>query len=311
MKTYDAHHLHKKTAQQLAYLAEGLIPLGIAGDIYSPPDTGKTTILLSLLSAVANRESHWFEFKLIGGRVAFVGGEKSDESVWVRDIQRATKGIHDPGQFIIYDLTNDHDEDEALWAWTGKEWVETAEYQILLEQLKVYRPVVTVLDTISCVAFGSEPIDNMQQIQLANKVRKFQRLVGGTLLTISHTNQSSQADILTNRLHYTSRSGANGYPGRLRWLLGMSNLTTSEKEVLGIDQYSKVVAIGVSKHNEMPMPMPCGNRFNPLLLEITKTGEVVRVIKNCTDVEMPSRRENMKAKTSAQSRKAVNKNASY
>jgi len=310
MKIYDAYHLHKKKAQRITYLVENFIPLGIAGDIYSPPDTGKTTILLSLLSAIANCESHWFGYKLVSGRVAFVGGEKSDESVWVRDIQRATNGINDPNQFVIFDLTSEHDEDEALWTWTPKGWIETLEYQKLLEQLKTFQPVVTVLDTISCVAMGSEPIDNLQQIQLANQVRKLQRKIGGTLLTISHTNQSSQADSLTNRLHYTSRSGANGYPGRLRWLLGMSNLTATEKETLGIDQFSKVVALGVSKHNEMPMPMPIGNRFNPLLLEITKTGEVIQVAKNCTDVEMPSRRENMKTRKTAQTKKAAN-HASY
>jgi RecA-family ATPase len=289
MKIRDGFTLCQKQSTEIEWLVQGLIPLGVCGDIFSMPDCGKTTIFLSLLSAIANGNSHWFSFKIVSGNVAYVGGEKSSDEVWTRDLHRASAGIEEEGRFTNYDPEN------ALWVWKNDMWNETDEYAELVNELKHVKPVITVIDTISRVAMGNNPVDLTQQVMLAQAVERFQKAIEGTVLTISHTNQASMNETLSNRLHYVSRSGGNGYPGWLRWLCGMTNLNVTEKERLGIDEYAKIVSMAVSKHNEMPQPMPRGNRFNPILFEITRNGELLLIDKNCESVDMPAKRQNKKA----------------
>jgi RecA-family ATPase len=290
MKIRDGYELCQQKATPLQWLVDGLIPANVAGDVFSPPDSGKSTILSSLASAIANGDPTWFGYALTSGRVAYIGGEKSSSEVWTRDLLRAGVGIRTPGTFVNYDPEN------CLWRWDKRAgaWEESAEYHEVVKHLKTMQPVLTIIDTISRAAMGSDPMDLMQQVLLAQRVDILQQTVGGTVLTVSHTNQSSMSETLPQRLHYTSRSGGNGYVGWLRFMIGVSNLNVPEKEALGIDEFRKVVAMAVSKHNEMPQPMPAGNRFNPILLEITRIGELVQVDKSCSAVELPSRREIVK-----------------
>lgn len=290
MKIRDGYELSQEQPEEIIWLVENLIPFGIAGDVFSMPDCGKSSIFLSLLAAIANKEKSWFGYKLMTGKTVYVGGEKSSDKVWVRDLKRATSGIKEKGSFTNLD------PETALWTWKKDEWKTTPEYDEIVSYINVLKPVVTVLDTISRVALGNNPVDLTQQVLLAQKVEELQQTIGGTVLTISHTNQSSMNDVLSNRLHFLSRSGGNGYPGWLRWLMGMTNLSTTEKAKLGIDEYKKIVAVAVAKTNEIPQPMPRGNRFNPILFEITKTGELQMVDKDCEAVSMPGKRQNMKAK---------------
>lgn len=58
--------------------------------------------------------------------------------------------------------------------------------------------------------------------------------------------------------------------------MGMTNLTQKEKEARRLDVKSKIIALAVSKHNEMPQPV-IGNRFEPLLFEIKPNGELVMI----------------------------------
>ncbi len=289
MKIRDGYELSQEPTEEIIWLVENLIPYEIAGDIFSMPDCGKSSIFLSLLSAIANKEAYWFGYKIMSGKVAYVGGEKSSNKVWTRDLHRASAGIHKKGSFTNLD------PETALWAWNKDEWVTTPEYQEIVDHINVLKPVVTVIDTISRVALGNNPVDLTQQVMLAQKVEQLQQAIGGTVLTISHTNQSSMNDVLSNRLHFLSRSGGNGYPGWLRWLMGMTNLSTVEKEKMGFDEFAKIIAVSVSKHNEIPSPMPRGNRFNPILFEITKTGELQMIDMDFKSSAMPGKRQNKKA----------------
>lgn len=271
-KILNGYDLSQRTPTPINYFVEGLIPLGVTGDVFAPPDCGKTTMLLSLISATANGEKAWFGRQIATGRVVVIGGEKSDESVWTRDLHRCGRIENPEGLTII-------EPEGSLWKWSGSEWQETKEYKEILAVVKSIGPVLTVIDTISRVSLGSDPINYSQQVLLARKVEEFQKEIGGTLLTVSHTNQASANEELSMRLNYMARSGGNGYPGWLRWLMGMTNLTQKEKEVRGLDVKSKIIALAVSKHNEMPQP-DIGNRFEPLLFEIRPDGGLVMIANN-------------------------------
>lgn len=284
-----------KGVKPIQWLVRDLIPLGILGDIFSMPDTGKSSLILTLVAAIANDEDNWNGFAIANGPVAYIGGEKSSEDVWERDLERANIDITDNTPLYNFDPA------DGLWFWDRKaeEWVETGAFSGIVARLKEVMPVLVVLDTLSLLAIGSEPTDTNQQVKLANRLHALRTELDTTVLTISHTNQSSNTDRLDKRLHYTSRAGSNGYPGRLRWLMGMTNLTLDEKTALGIDTIRKVIALSVSKHNEMPQPRK-GNMYKPFLFEIGHNGNLELLDIDCSAEELTKMKQTAKsqAKTS-------------
>lgn len=268
MKQYDAYTiLQTPEPPPIRYLVEGLIPLGIVGDIYSMPGAGKSSLILPLASAIASNAGTWQGFNVVGGRVVYIGGEKSNKDVWNRDLRRAQADIPEPGLLTVLD------PDFGLWKWNKKtqEWEDTKEYHEAVEVMKAIQPVLVIIDTISLVAVGNDGVDTNQQVQLVCKLNMLRELLNTTILTISHTNQASDNEKLHARLAYTSRSGGNGIPGRFRWLLGLTELNLQEKEALEIGEDRKIIAVAVSKNSEMPQPLR-GNRFTPLLFELTADG---------------------------------------
>jgi RecA-family ATPase len=267
--------------KQIEWLIENILPLGITGDIFSMPDTGKSSLILSLACAVANGDPEWNSFRIAGGRVAYIGGEKSNDDVWARDLNRTGVTLNEPDRLINYDPS------DGLWSWDRREetWKETEAFRGIMAELQTFQPVLVVLDTLSLLAIGSEATDTMQQVKLANNVMAMRERLNCTMLTISHTNQSSSLEKLERRLSYTSRAGSNGYPGRLRWLMALTNLTSDEKTALDIEPIAKIVALAVSKHNEMPQPRR-GNMFNPFLFEIRNSGNMELLNIECKTADL-------------------------
>jgi hypothetical protein len=136
-----------------------------------------------------------------------------------------------------------------------------------------------VIDTIGSLVAGLQEVDNDQQRQLARHIRA--EASGMTVITVSHTNQASTKEALDWRLHYLSRAGGNGYPGAIRWSAGVTRLQESDAGKIGDRLTSveiadaKVVAFGISKHNEMPQPS--ANNHTPILFEIKQSGELVLI----------------------------------
>ncbi len=266
MNIKDAFALSQKDVTPIEYLIEGILPLGTTGDLSAPPDCGKTSILLSLLTAIANQEDSWFDRKIAHGRVLVIGGEKSSEDVWVRDLARCSRVHVEDSMYIAEPV-------DFLWKFTNGLWTGTKALDEIIQFAKNTQPVLTVIDTVSRSALGYDPLNIVQQTLLGKAVDELRCKIGGTLLTVSHTNQSSQSLNLSQRLDYTSRSGGNGYPGWLRWLASMSTLNCADKKKLKIEQTKRVIAFAVSKTSEMPVPA-IGNKFNPILIEIDNDGRL-------------------------------------
>lgn len=277
LEIYDGYDLLATVPKPIEYLVDRVIPLGCTGDWFSPPGVGKSTLVMSLLLAIACKLETWFGRKLAHGRVAILGGEKSSRDVWVRDIHRVSAGEN----IAHGDLTCLHNQD-PLWTWSRGEgrWTTTDYYALAVDYLREYSPVLTVIDTTKRAAEGANELDNEQQARLARAVEAFRAEIGGTVLTISHTSQCSGSLDLHGRLGYTSRAGGNGYPGILRWLAGMTRITTDQDlKDLGLDglnldlRRQQIVAFGVSKNNEMPTAH--WSQWHPAIFEIMPEGGVM------------------------------------
>lgn len=274
MRLFDAHNFQTQPVPPISWLVEGLIPLGTPSDIFSMPECSKSGLLLTLAAALANRDGRWNGFSCVGGNVAIVGGEKSSDAVWMRDLHRLGINVKTPGTLRILDL------DSHIWSWDGRAetWNLTREAtNDLIPFLKAYQPVLIIIDTVSRAAKGNDPLKSTQQVELGRAVEALQtETVGnnGLVLTVSHTSQSSDSGELEQRLHFSSRQGGNGFPGWLRHLQAVTDLKDSEKLDRGLDLQKRYVAYAISKCSEMPPPM-WGGRKNPLVFELTREGRLI------------------------------------
>ncbi len=253
---------------QVNYLVDGVLPAGTVGDVFGAPGSGKTSLLMSLMVHIAAQRREWFGRKISAvGPVLVIGGEKSRVDVWRRDLHRALihTGIKQKelgGRINIQPI-----DDGALWAWHRTEWRETKAYADVIQMCSHTRPVLIIIDTLSRGALGSNGMDITQQQMLALKLERFQREASKaagndvTILTVSHTNQLSSKSDRMQRLDWTSRSGSSGLPGHLRWMMGVTPLSSGvgckacELNGKDIDPESKYFAVAVSKASEMPIPV--------------------------------------------------------
>ena len=280
----DLGLLLKETPKPISWLIDGVLPAGACGDIFGPPGGGKSSLVLSMALQVAAGGGEWFGRRVAGGRVMILGGEKSSKDVWVRDLARGAQGLNkeiEPDRILA--LAGDVG---PIWAWTREGWDIGEGYDLSVAEAKEFRPTLTIIDTIGRGALGQDPIDIAQQQQLANMLEKFRARIGGTLLTVSHTNQASGKDTLRNRLRYESRAGGNGLPGHLRWLLAVTPVRAEESALtFGVDlddeaevelhEMRRIIAVAVSKHNEMPAPADGWAFHTPHLFEMMQDGSLL------------------------------------
>lgn len=276
MKVFHSASLVTRPPKLIKWLIEGLLPIKTLGDVSGPPGDGKSTLLLSIADCVS-RGADWFGHKTLKTPVAWISGEASDEDSMQRDMQRLSVS---PDSDIIVMLT-----EEPLFRWepggAGSGcWVTTDEGAAAINRCREAEVGFAVIDTAGSVTAGLKEIDNDQQRQLARHIKR--AFTGITVITVSHTNQSSTKEDLDWRLHYLSRAGGNGFPGAIRWASGVSKLQPEDSEKLGgrvtrdeIEQ-AKLVAFGISKHNEMPRPAGCNNN-QPMIFEIRSDGALVLV----------------------------------
>lgn len=273
MKEFHSSALLAKQPQPIEWVVDGILPLLTLGDVSGPPGDGKSTILLSLCASVS-AGCEWFSHNVRQMPVAWVSGEASGEAALCRDLWRLRVTEDADILFLM--------PDEAMFRFDrlAGQWNTTPEGAAIFQRCKDAGIGLIVIDTIGSVTAGLQEIDNDQQRQLARHIRK--ETLGMTSLLVSHTNQASAKDSLDWRLHYLSRAGGNGFPGAVRWAAGVSKLQAQDAERLGgrvtTDEIesSKLVAFGVSKHNEMPRPAGASNDA-PLIFEIRPDGELVLV----------------------------------
>lgn len=272
MRQVHSCELLATPAKPVSYLVDGLLPLGTLGDVSGPPGDGKSTILLSLADHVS-RGASWFGCATRQMPTAWITGEASSEDAIQRDLHRLKASADADITFFL------PEHEMFRFDRTAATWVTTAEGATVLQACRDAGIGFVIIDTIGSVCAGLQEIDNDQQRQLARHLRR--ELSGMTALCVSHTNQSSTKDDLDWRLHYLSRAGGNGFPGAIRWAAGVSALRESDAKALGERvteddiASARLVALGVSKHNEMPRPS--WNNGSPAIFEIKQTGELVLI----------------------------------
>ena len=270
----DAATLCQESLEPFEWLVNGLFPRSGAGTMDGPPDSGKSSLVLSLAVCIANGGGFWFGQEALGGPVVILGGEKSSHKVWRRDFERLGK-VTRPGMFFIPELR------DPLWVWnkqTGK-WIRTKAWSEALKGIKRIKPVIVVGDTIMRITAGIEELNNTQQAYLGREMEEFARESGCFFLVVGHTNQSSARELLSWRLHYTARSGGNGLPGVMRYCFGVTRLHLHDSKISGFAEDSlksrRLLACGVSKGNDLPFRS--WSDTNPAFFEICSDGQLVRV----------------------------------
>lgn len=250
---HDAHDLMAQPPRPVEWFIDRLVPMGMTMDLFSPPGVGKTTLLTDLALAVASEEGKWHGRACQGGPVTILGGERTDPATLERDLWRTGRRQPPKGALVI-----PHDKDgdcPPLWGWDrAGSWELTPWGREITAWLESARMALVILDTIMSAAAGSDLLDQPQQYQLGQTIRRWTREVGaGMVVTVSHTNQASTSAGLSDRLDYLSRAGGNGLPGALRHLAGMTKLRKGEVPGFPV-QDETMFAIGFSKSNESPRP---------------------------------------------------------
>lgn len=280
----DAASLVTEEAPEVNWLIRDLLPAGGLCDVSGPPGDGKTSIVLDMMLHLANG-TPWHH-QVVQTRCAYITAEHSSPEAFHRDLRRVAGGnaALDPGMLVSYFA------DEPIFEWRDGNyhdhsragWYRTDYCYRLTEAFCRSRPGLIVLDTVGMLTARGSEIDNDQQRHLALQLKRWASELKATVLTISHTNQSSTGDKLPDRLNYISRAGGNGFPGQCRWHAGVSRVRESDLADLGHlfhhgeVQERKLVAFGVSKHNEIRQP--AWNRFSPAVFEIRPDGTVLLVV---------------------------------
>ena len=270
----DAATICHEPLEPFEWLVNGLFPRSGAGTMDGPPDSGKSSLALSLAICIANGGGSWFGQEATGGPVVVLGGEKSSRKVWRRDFERLGK-VNRPGMFFIPELR------DPLWEWskqTGK-WIRSKAYSEALKGIKRIKPVMVIGDTIMRITAGIEELNNTQQAYLGREMEEFSRELGCLFLVIGHTNQSSARESLNWRLHYTARSGGNGLPGVMRYCFAVTRLHEHDSKTTGIPEdslnFRRLLACGVSKGNELPWR--AWSETNPAFFEIRPDGQLAKI----------------------------------
>jgi hypothetical protein len=280
------------------WLVEGILPAGVAGDVFGPPNAGKSSLIYSLAVHVAGGSPTWFGRAIKSGRVVIVGGEHSGRDAHWRSAHRFVAEVRLPrGQLFTVDqtpilkwhkgYTSDKTQEEG---WYYRQPVMGKDERMnhpggaaIIEKIAELQPALVIFDTTLAVAEGCNQSDNPQQYALSEFMQK--RMVpdlhGSTVITISHTNQASSSMGLSRRLHYESRAGGNGAPGAFRWMAGLTRIRDEDDcEALGgvIDardvKRRSFFAFGVSKHNEV---RPAWTDESPAVFEIMAGGKILMV----------------------------------
>jgi hypothetical protein len=283
----------KPTPPPVDWLVEGILPAGVAGDVFGPPNAGKSSLVYSLAVHIAAGSPTWFGRTIKNGRVVVVGGEHSGRDAHWRSAHRFISEVDLPsGQLFTIDQTpilkwhKGYTSDRTQEGWHYRQsaigkGLNHPGGEAIIEKIAELWPALVIFDTTLAVAEGCNQLDNPQQYALSEFMQKriVPALHGSTVITISHTNQASSSMGLSRRLHYEARAGGNGAPGAFRWMAGLTRIRNAEDcAALGDVIDAKDVkrrsffAFGVSKHNEV---RPAWTSESPAVFEIMDDGRIL------------------------------------
>jgi len=277
----DGADICRNPVEPFQWLTDGLFPRYGAGTVDGPPESGKSSLIMSHATHIANGGGPWFGQETIDGPVVVLGGEKSSVKVWRRDFERLGK-VTRPGMFFIPDLR------DPLFEWNRQagKWLRTRAYSEVLKGIRRIKPVLVVGDTIMRITAGIEEINNTQQAYLGKELEEFAKEANCLFLIIGHTNQASTKESLSWRLHYTARAGGNGLPGVMRYCFAVTRLYESDAKTTGIPEdnlkFKKLLACGVSKGNELPYR--AWSDVSPTYFEIRPDGQLMKLDKELVKI---------------------------
>lgn len=285
------------TPPPVDWLVEGILPTGVAGDVFGPPNAGKSSLIYNLAAHIASGQPTWHGRTIQAGRVVVVGGEHSGRDAHWRSAHRFVSEVNLPrGRLFTVDQTpilkwhKGYTSDRTQEGWHYRQAATGTGGQLshpgglaIIERIAELRPALVIFDTTLAVAEGCNQLDNPQQYALSEFMQKriVPALHGSTVITISHTNQASSSMKLTRRLHYESRAGGNGAPGAFRWMAGLTRIRDEEDcaalgDVIDAKDVKRrsLFAFGASKYNEIS---PVWTNESPAVFETMEDGRIFMV----------------------------------
>jgi RecA-family ATPase len=195
----DAYDLLQTQPKSINYLVEGLLPLGSCGDLFGAPGEGKSSLTLDLMKAIASGVGQWHGLRCASGTVVILGGERTNIDAFQRDLHRSGKHKIDKRALLLPQAESGQ---SAIWEWNKEyqQWYMTKWGKEISDWLMLTQPVMVVLDTTMSVARGSDQLNNSQQYDLGDVIRRWTQTLNTTAISISHTNQASFRDQVDWRL---------------------------------------------------------------------------------------------------------------
>jgi len=196
-----AARMFKGEPPAVAWLVQGILPLGVSALLASPPNVGKSFLALDLCAKVASRRAGDFPAAAFGalvrshGRAVYVSAE-DDEPEMHRRLWSLTGGempdrlhvlsLPDVGHFGIIEPDPVTGEFRATDA-----WCELAEEIRALGDVKLI-----VLDTLQALTSGDTNTTQATQ-PLMNEAAAIARATGACVLLIHHVAKGKTAEIRT------------------------------------------------------------------------------------------------------------------
>lgn len=266
------------------FLVEDFLPLGIAGTIYSPGGTGKSTLALDLALRVSIAHSlptPWLgRFQVpVGGSVLYLSAEEPEEVLHRRvfalsDVLGEEVGLSGEAVRDLVDkrlsLVNLWGKVEPLFRISATTLDPTPEYErvrvTLLELEKVAKVRLIVFDTRSRLS-GAEGAGNGL---VSREVTYFEKLAcefGATVLILHHTSKASYAGGMAAN---QAVRGESAFLDSLRFGVHIQGLSADEAREMEIseEERARYLVVSNSKQNYTELKAPIvlrreGFRFIP------------------------------------------------
>lgn len=224
------------------WLVQGLIPTGVVADLFGPPGIGKSTILTSLALAIAAGDRTWAGLQITNGKVVVLGGEKSSESAWAETRDKLGYSHIEPDRFYVLDCP-------PILAWDKRTetWMKNDEtYTEVTSHIQQIQPILVVVDTIARIAIGQDVINYAQQALLGITLESIAKQWQTTIITVSHSNQSSSKEDLPGRLDWMSRTGGSGLPGILRLVFACTDIRSDDYQNIDDENIREMASCGAN-----------------------------------------------------------------
>lgn len=252
----------KDPPPEIKYLVDGLIPLNVAGTLYSPGGMGKSTLAIDLCLRIAIAEE--FKTKWLGqfpinegGRIVYLSAEDPENILHHRIFELTSQlaielGVEKKDLDILveknFSIINTLGNLSTLFTRESNHVIKaTDEYDKIKNTITTEINIrLIVIDPKSRFS-GLDENDNSIVAQEVKHYEQFSRLANANLLILHHNNKGSS----TNSNIYSSYRGASAFLDCLRFGLHLyrpSNETLRNNNI-EIDPSSEYLFLETTKQN--------------------------------------------------------------